>query len=279
MNAAWLLATLLAAQLCMAGASAHEICRYAGTTDYDGQVAVTTDVTEADGTTRVDVAVTFEATSMLFFRLRYLVEEISLWRGGELRELAANTRSFLGGRVTRQVWDDFRRQPGGLLAWRVQAKSSEDFRRLHPGFAAHWDPQSFGQPWQQDFAAAPPERRPDLDLRAASLPVGLRSPLALAFYWVRWLPRRGADVPVFLPGFKHDLLVDLPVTTTHQEDGTLLRAELHHSALSSSPPSTATAWISGKGLLQRLAFDLHAQAGSGSGLIMARGCEGTPPQP
>ncbi len=41
--------------------------------------------------------------------------------------------------------------------------------------------------------------------------MGLSSPLAMAFYWIRWLPRGGDEVPVFLPGFKADKLVDVPV--------------------------------------------------------------------
>ena len=35
------------------GASAAEVCHYTGSTDYDGHVAVTTNVTESDGVTRV----------------------------------------------------------------------------------------------------------------------------------------------------------------------------------------------------------------------------------
>jgi hypothetical protein len=94
---------------------------------------------------------------------------------------------------------------------RVQAKTLEDLHRRHPGFVQHWDPTSFGQPWLRDFPSAPPERRIDLDLHASPLPPALRSPLALAFYWVRWLPRAGQDVPVFLPGFKGERLVEVPV--------------------------------------------------------------------
>ena len=44
-------------QLYALDASAAEVCRFAGTTDPAGRVAVTTDV---DATTRVDVAARFE---------------------------------------------------------------------------------------------------------------------------------------------------------------------------------------------------------------------------
>ena len=71
-----LLAGVIAAQLCTVDASA-EVCRFAGTTNYAGRVAVTTDVEAADGVTRVDVSMAFDATWMLWFRIHYLVEEIS----------------------------------------------------------------------------------------------------------------------------------------------------------------------------------------------------------
>ena len=57
-----------------------EVCRFAGTTDYGGHVAVTTDVAAVSGVTRVDVAVTFEATTMFWRHIHYLVEEVSTWR-------------------------------------------------------------------------------------------------------------------------------------------------------------------------------------------------------
>ena len=132
----------------------------------------------------------------------YLLEELSIWRGEQLENVAVNSRYLLGHRIVRQQWDEFRRAADGMRGERVQAKTLADFRRRHPGFVQHWDPASFGQPWLRDFPSAPPERRMDLDLHASPLPPALRSPLAMAFYWVRWLPRVGQDVPVFLPGFK-----------------------------------------------------------------------------
>src|SRR5215472_12209402 len=195
--------------LCAVGASAAEVCRYTGSTDYDGRVAVTTDVTESNGITRIDVAGDFEATTMFWYRIHYLLEEVSTWRGGELQSVSMNSRYLLGDHVVRQSWDDFRRGGDGLQAYRVQGKTLADFRLKHPGFARHWDPATFGQPWLRDYPSAPPERRADLDLTRA--PAGLRSPLALAFYWIRWLPRGEQTVPVFLPGFKQERLVELPI--------------------------------------------------------------------
>jgi hypothetical protein len=73
-------ASLAGVPLCTLTASAAEVCRYSGSTDYDGHVAVTTNVTESDGVTRVDAVGAFEATTMFFLRIHYLLEEDSSWR-------------------------------------------------------------------------------------------------------------------------------------------------------------------------------------------------------
>jgi hypothetical protein len=274
-----LLAWVVVVRLCTLDASAGEICRFAGTTDYAGHVAITTDVTATDDITRVDVVATFEATTMLWAHIRYLVEEVSTWRAGGLESVAVNSRYLIGDHIVRQQWDDFQRGADGLQARRVQAKSLADFRLRHPGFVQHWDPTTFGQPWLDNYQTASPERRADLDLKGSPLPPGLRSPLAMAFYWVRWLPRGGQNVPVFLPGFKGERLVDLPIVASSLSDGTLWRAPLHYSALSERPASTATAWTSIDGHLLRLAFELHGARGSANGLINQEGCEGAPVVP
>ncbi len=259
--------------------AAAEVCRFAGTTDDAGSIAVTTDVRTADGATIVDVALRFQATWMLWFRIHYLVEEISTWRAGEMQDVAVNTRYLIGDHIVRQQWDSFQRSPGGLRARRVQAKTLADFRRRHPGFVQHWDPATFGRPWLQDYSSAAPERRADLDLVASPLPPGLRSPLAMAFYWVRWLPHDGADVPLFLPGFKTDKLAKLPITATVSADATQWRSPLRYPALSPRPASTATAWTSPDRHLLKLALELHAPRGSARASIEQQGCAGAPVVP
>lgn len=242
-----------------------------------GLLAVTTNVEAADGVTRVDVTMAFDATWMLWLRIHCLVEEISTWRAGEMERLAVNTRYLLGKHIVRQQWDAFQRSRGGLLAHRVQAKTLADFRRRHPGFVQHWDPATFGSPWLQDYQSASPERRADLDLKALPIPSGLRSPLAMAFYWIRWLPHGGQDAPIFLPGFKADQLVDVPIAAASSAGGLLWRAPLHYSALSKTPASTATAWTSSDRHLLQLAFEVHEPRGSAYGLIHQEGCEGNRP--
>jgi hypothetical protein len=274
-----LLTSATAMLLGTADASVAEVCRFAGTTDHAGQIAVTTDVVATDGTTRVDVAMTFESTTMIWFHLHYLIEEVSTWRAGKLETVAVNTRYLIGARIIRQQWDMFQRDRDAMRAHRVQAKTLPDFRRRHPGFVRHWDPATFGQPWLDDYPAASPERRADLDLTGAPLAWKLRSPLALAFYWVRWLPPGGQDVPVFLPGFKADKLVDLPITAAPWTGGMLWRTPLRYPALSKTPTSTAMAWTSPDGHLLQLAFDLHESRGSARGLIRQKGCQGTPVVP
>src|ERR1700693_2956172 len=98
---------VVAVQLCTLDASAGEICHFAGTTDYAGHVAVTTDVTATDDVTRVDVVATFEAATMLWSHIHYLVEEVSTWRAGELESVAMNSRYLIGEHIVRQEWDDF----------------------------------------------------------------------------------------------------------------------------------------------------------------------------
>ncbi|HEY7579742.1 MAG TPA: hypothetical protein VH855_19305 [Acetobacteraceae bacterium] len=271
----WWVVVFVAAQLC-GTASAAEVCRFAGSTDYAGHVAVTTAVTKAADGTIVDVAAAFDSTSMFLFGVHYLLEEVSIWRGGRLEDVAVNSRYLLGHRIVRQQWDEFRRVADGMQAERVQAKTLADFRRRHPGFVQHWDPATFGQPWLRDYPLAPPERRVDLDLHASPLPPALRSPLAMAFYWVRWLPNIGQDVPVFLPGFKADRLVEVPLAPAPAAEGTVWRAVLHYPSLSERHPSTTTALVSSDGHLLRITFELHTTYGSGRGDIEQQGCDGTP---
>jgi hypothetical protein len=270
-------AALTAAQFCAAGASA-EVCRFTGTTSHDGHVAVTASVDASDGVTKVDVDLAFDATWMFWFRFRYLVEEISTWRNDRMQSLAVNTRYLVNDRIIRQQWDAFQRSPDGLQAQRVQAKTLGDFRRRHPGFVQHWDPATFGSPWLQDYPAAAPERRADLDLNGEPLPDGLSSPLAMAFYWIRWLPRGGDEVAVFLPGFKADKLVNVPVGPA-SPDGKQRQAVLRYPVLSKAPVSTATAVTSPDGRLLQLAFDVHEPGETARGVVQNTGCQGSPVKP
>jgi hypothetical protein len=276
------LATLAMAMSPWAGATASEVCRFEGTTSHAGRVAVRTEVATADGQTVVDVALSLRASVWWILDIQYLTEEVSTWRGGELRAVAVNNRTIADGRVVRQQWDVFTPGAGSLAGslegWRVQAKTLAEFRRKHPGFARHWTPASFGGAWLQDYAAARPERRPDLDLPRAAMPPGLRTPLAMAFYWTRWTPPGGQAVPVFLPGFKRDARVDLAVTPAGPLSGAwqLWRVPLRHPALGAGAPSEAEAWVSPDRHLLQLAFDLHARQGVARGVVRAAGCQGVP---
>jgi hypothetical protein len=274
-----LLTCMSAAPPCTAEASASEVCRFGGTTDGAGHVAITTDVAAMNGVTRIEVEMTFETTGMFWLPIHYLVDEISTWQMGEMEGVAVNTRYLVGDHIVRQQWDTFQRGPDGLQAHRVQAKTFADFRHRHPGFVQHWDPATFGSPWLQDYQSASSERRADLDLKATPLPSGLRPPLAMAFYWVRWLQHDGQDVPIFLPGFKADQLAEVPIAGAAAVGGQLWRAPLHYPALSERPASSATALTSSDGHLLQLAFEVHGSFGSAHGTIRQQGCEGTPVMP
>ena len=271
------------AALCLAllaaTAQAGERCRFEGDTDHAGHVAARVDVSAGpDGERTVDVLLDIRATVWWVIEVRYLVEEISVWRGGVLREVAVNTRSLSGGRIVRQLWDVFRRDGGMLSAWRVQARTLAQFRQRHPGFVSHWPPAAFGEPWLREYDVAGPERRPDLDLAATD--PATRTPLAMAFYWIRWLPDPAGTVPVVLPGFKRDSVLTLDplpqAVGTDAPPGTWRQWQvgLRHPELDRAAASRADAWVAADRRLLRLAFEVHAPVGSARGTIRAAGCSG-----
>jgi hypothetical protein len=67
-----LFAGIAAILSCGVAAPAAEICRFTGTTDYSGHVVVTTRVTANAGTIQVDVAGTFDSSTMFWFGVRAL---------------------------------------------------------------------------------------------------------------------------------------------------------------------------------------------------------------
>ena len=272
-------ATVAATLLWMANASAAELCRFAGTTDYQGRVTITTETATGNGATQVDVVATVAAWWNFLLPIQYLTEEISSWRGEELQSVAVNYRYLVGSHIVRQNWDVFERRSNAMQGWRVQGKTLSEFREKHPGFAQHWETAGFGQSWLPDYRFASPERRRDLDLDGARLPPGLRSPLAMAFYWVRFLPHHDVNVPVFLPGFKADKIIELPIRAIADPNSVQWRAPLRYPALSATPASGATVWVSADGHLQQLAFELHGSRGSVQGLIHQEGCEEVPTMP
>ncbi len=267
----------LAATLLFA-CSAHgaEICRFAGHTDYSGQLTLTAiDRHAADGTITVDVLGAFRGTPWPFVHVRYLEEELSRWRSGQLQSVAVNTRYLVDGHIVRQLWDDYTADGHGLTAYRLEGSPTQ-IQQKHPGFIRHWDPATFGEPWLQDFRSAHPDRRPDLDLPVSSMRPGLRVPLALAFYWSRWPPPGAQTVDVFLPGFKEDKTADLTVQPAGpQGDGWhQWQIMVRYPGLSISDPSTATAQISTDGHLLQLAGRMITRNRLARGEIHQEGCTG-----
>ena len=255
---------------------AGEVCRFAGTTDYNGQVAVTaiTSTNPGEGTTTVDVRLGFRGTPMPFVHTNYLMQEISTWKATKLQSLAVNSRYRVDGRVVRQLWDVFVRGTDGLEAYRLQARTPEEFRSKHPTFAEHANPATFGQPWLQDFWRADPERRRDLDLPASSAVPDLRSPLALAFYWGERLPHVAQAATVFLPGFKKDKSVTLTIAPAGPPTNGAQpwQSSVRYPALSMTRASTAEAWVSADGHLVQLAVQVRARDYTANGIIRQEGC-------
>lgn len=263
---------LLTALLLPLPVGAAEVCQYEGAASHSGRIAVRTEVSSAGGLTTVDATLAL-TVSMWLFDVQYQMHETTTWRGNEVQGIAVNTRYRLDGRIKRQQWDVWTRGPAGLEARRIQGKSLDDMARQHAAFAAHWPVAAFGQPWLADWERAAPDRRTDLDLRPA--PPGVRTPLALAFYWSRWLPRAGGGAPVFLAGFKRDALAAVAFGPA-AAGGTaeVWRASLRHAALDVRPASAVAAWVSADAHLQQLAFEVHAPLGSGEGVVRASGCQG-----
>ncbi len=270
---------LVAAQLSTISARAGEICHFAGTTDYAGRVAVTTNVSTrgTDGATTVDVSAMFHGTPLPFMHIDYLMQETSTWKTDQLQSVAVNSRYLVDGHIVRQEWDLFDRGTDGLEAYRLQGKILGDIQRKFPAFVRHWDPATFGQPWIEDYRKAGAERRPDLDLPAPSVRPDIRSPLALAFYWSRRIPGNGEAASVFLPGFKRDKRVDLTIAAakpTH--DGQQLwQTSVRYPALSTTLPSIAKASVSADGHLLQLAGSVQGAGYSAYGVIRQDNCEET----
>jgi hypothetical protein len=260
-------------------ARAGELCHFVGTTDYTGQLDVTTNVSTRalDGAMTVDVIGRFVGTPMPFVHINYLMQEISTWKSDQLQSVAVNSRYIVDGHVVRQEWDLFDRGTDGLEGYRLQGKTLDDIRRRYPTFVRHWDPADFGQPWVQDYRLADAERRPDLDLPASSVRPELRSPLALAFYWSRRIPNTGQAAMVFLPGFKKDKRVDLTITAAEPpRDGRQLwQTSVRYPALSTTHPSTAKAWISADGHLLQLEGTVQSRIYTAYGTIRQESCSGT----
>jgi hypothetical protein len=274
---------LVAGHLSIIGAHANELCHFAGTTDYAGQLAVTTnvDTRATDGVTTVDVIGRFVGTPMPFVHITYLLQELSTWKSDQLQSVAVNSRYIVDGHIVRQLWDLFDRGSGDLEGYRLQGKTLDDIERKYPTFVRHWDPADFGQPWLEDFRQAHAERRPDLDLPATSVLPGMRSPLALAFYWSRRIPGNGEATAVFLPGYRKDKRVDLLIAAVQPpRDGQQRwQTSVRYPGLSLTQASIAQARVSMDGHLLQLEGTVESGNLSAYGVIRQENCNGTAEPP
>ncbi|MSP02372.1 MAG: hypothetical protein EXR07_15170 [Acetobacteraceae bacterium] len=276
-RATWVVLAVLASHATLAG----ETCRYTGTASHAGRIEVESSAATSKGETTVDVTARVSARSFGLIEWRYLYQEIGTWRRGELRSVAVNHRYSVAGRIQRQQWDVFNRTAEGMIAFRVQAKTLPDFQAHHPGFVRHWEPASFGQPWLPDYPAAAAQRRADLDLPRAAMAPDLGVPLALAFHWVRWAGQESRKVPVFLPGFKRNARVDVPVAFLGVDGaGSIhLRSTTRHPQLSETEPSVGDAWVTADHRLMRVTFDARGTYGNAQGELRLEGCRGDPSAP
>ncbi len=251
-------------------AHAMEICTYEGEASYRGHTIVRTEASMEASLLTLRVTGRLTTSPWRLWDVEYLGDEITTWRDGVLASIATNGRYLVNGAVQRQQWDVYRSGAGGLEDSRAQAKRVRDFSARYPGFAVYWPLSAFGQDWLPGFATAPPDRRPDLDLPHPS--PALRTPLALAFYWVRYLPPDATAVPVFLPGFKRDALV----TETVRRAGNSWTMPLRHPALGDATMAEA---VVVDHHLRRFRIDAHETLGAGQATLSLVACEGSQDRP
>lgn len=273
----WLLAASILVSPAARAAGA-ETCQFSGKTSYGGRLGVAAESRIVGERREIDVRLELNATPLPFIHTHYVMEEISSWRRDGIERVAVNDRYSFDGHIVRQQWDVYNRVADGLQAFRVQGKRSGEFQRQHPDFVQFWDPGMFGKPWLDHYPYSIGTRRPDLDLHHD--PSAVRTPLALAFYWIGWLPRQGSVVPLFLPGFKEQKLVDLPINPTPDrlaagQSG--WKAPIEYPYLSLTRPSVAMAWTSSDRHLLQLAFDLHGVEHGARGIVHEDWCRSGPP--
>lgn len=215
---------VLAALIAQAPANAAT-CNYTGTSSYNGQIAATVTDTETASGLVINVLLRLDATPWHLWPVQFLIQEQSTYRNNTLQSVAVNGRWTSNGTIRRQYWDLLTPGPAGFEAYRIQVKRQSDLQRRNVPFAQYWNPTTFAQPWEQTFTQSTPDRRPDLDLPTNQRVPGLKTPLALAFYWSRQpLPR---TIPIFLPGWKHDARL----TGTLAQSGPKTRLTVAYPAL------------------------------------------------
>jgi hypothetical protein len=77
-------------------------------------------------------------------------------------------------------------------------------------------------------------------------------------------------VPVFLPGFKKDRQVEVPVAPARSTEGIVWHTVLHYPSLSERYPSTASALVSLDHHLLRIAFDFTRCTALGAARLFSR---------
>ncbi len=259
-------------------ARAEETCVFSGKTDYGGRLRIVAGSKDIGGRTDIDVRLELNATPLPLIHTRYVMEEMSSWRQNGIEQVAVNDRYSFDGHIVRQQWDVYNRAADGLHAFRVQGKRAAEFQRQHPDFMQFWNPDQFGKPWLDKYPYSIKARRPDLDLHQD--PSLIRTPLALAFYWLRWLPQQGSVVPLFLPGFKEQKLVMLainPMPGKLSEGSSIWKVPIVYPYLSLTRPSVALAWTSSDHHVQQLLFGLYGVEHSARGIIHEEGCKSAPP--
>lgn len=253
--------------------SQAETCLYRGTSDYSGKIEIKTVTWQERDLRHIRVLLSFQGRALLW-KVHYLMDETSAWRGDSLQAVATNARTVINGDIKRQNWDVWHKEASGLEGYRIQGKESVHLAP-HGDFAKHWPVAAFGGPWLQDYAASQPSRRTDLDLGRELITPDLRSGLAAGLYWSRFLPATGIRAPIFIAGEKKQKIVILEAPAPiKQNNGSMLwQMPLRLGTLQTPEGRPAQMLVSAAGHLEKINLKIQHELGSAEAEIKRVSCQ------
>lgn len=193
----------------------HEICDYTGTSNLNGKATVQTEFTRNDDTMTVKAIVQFSG-NLGPLKKAIMIDETLVFdaRTGETIKAERNQRDIgcippNGQECIRSTWDELKYSWGAteaqnqLSTWRIVGKDGKSFASAYPKFAKYWPLNTFAQPWFQDFYAAEPKERRDLDVNGFDHT--LITPIVSSFFLSRYLdPNKDKDMSVLVHVWEGD---------------------------------------------------------------------------
>lgn len=257
----------------MATPAFAEECVYQGTADHSGKLQVTTQTQQKNGELRLRVMLRVQASPLLW-KVDYMADEYTVWKGSELQSIAFNDRFLLNGSVKRKKWDTWSKTSGAFRGFRILAENESELQREHRAFSRHWPERMFGQHWWLDHGQSDPDRESALDLPKNAVTKGLQTPLASVFYWIRFLPRKAQKIPVFILTEKEHKRVDFQLPAPKKAGADLVwAAPIHAEKFETPQGKPARITLSSSGLLRQIDLSMRHDLGSASGSLKLVGCK------